>query len=122
MESVVDNSATKPVSVSKSLLSPAAPHGTPTVNTFHWEMNLYTVAFLGLLYYLTPDTHRVFFHVVFAIVAMDAGKYYYARGNLAGVPYTFPFVSLVALVIHPFRYWAELANIAMLGGLSLIPL
>jgi cytochrome P450 len=35
---------------------------------------------------------------------------------LAGVPYTFPFVSLVAMVIHPVRYWAELANIAMLSG------
>jgi hypothetical protein len=115
MESVVDNSATKSVIDSKSLTS-AAPSNTPRINTFHLELNLYTSAFLGLLYYLTPATHRVFFHVVFAIIAIDASRYYYARGNLAGVPYTFPFVSLIAMIVHPVRFWAELANIAMLSG------
>jgi cytochrome P450 len=115
MESVIDNSASTSLNGSKSLV-PVAPNGTPTSNTFHWEMNLYTSAFLGAMYYLTPVSHRVFFHVVFALVAIDASRYYYCRGNLAGVPYTFPFVSLVAMVIHPVRYWAELANIAMLSG------
>lgn len=81
--------------------------------TFHWELNLYSFGALGIFYYFTPDTHRLFWHVIFALIAIDAAKYYYCRGSLAGVPYTLPFVSLLAMIIQPNRFWSEMAYIAM---------
>lgn len=114
MESVVDDSATKAVNGSKSLTQ-GPKSVVPTRNTFHWELNLYSFSLLGLCYYLTPETHRLFFHVMFSFFAIDASRYYYIRGNLAGAPYTLPFVSLVSMIIHPVRFWAELANISMLS-------
>jgi len=115
MEAVADDKSTKEEKGSKAVDASKAIK-VPTINTFHWELNLYSFSLLGLVYYLTPETHRVFLHVIFSIIALDATKYYYYRGSLAGVPYTLPFVALVAMIIHPVRYWAELANIAMLSA------
>jgi cytochrome P450 len=86
-------------------------------NTFHWELNFWTFGFLALVYYyVIPESHRIFMHILAALIACDAARYYYAKGNMPGVPYTLPFVGLVAMVIHPVRYWAELATIAMESG------
>ena len=82
-------------------------------NTFHWELNLYTAVAVGLLYTLTPEANRLVWHGLFALLAMDAARYYIRRGSLAGVPYTVPFVNLVAMIINPERFWAELGTVAM---------
>lgn len=94
------------------------PHNTPTHvgwrrHSFHWELNLWTFGFLALVYHcFWPAAHRPLAHVLMALVACDAARYYYAKGSLPGVPYTLPMVSLVAMVVHPVRFWAELASIA----------
>ena len=83
----------------------------PGWQTFHWELNLYTAVALYALYQLT--WLRPLLHVIFALVAVDASIYYYRKGSMAGVPYTFPLVSLVAMIVNPERFWAELANICL---------
>jgi sterol 22-desaturase len=85
--------------------------------TFHWELNLYTFGFLSLVYfYLIPKEQRIFMNIIFALIAIDAGKYYYQKGNIPGCPYTIPFVSLFAMLIAPVRFWADMANIAIDNG------
>lgn len=84
-----------------------------TFNTFHWELNLYSFSTLGVMYYLLPPQNRFILNVVFALIALDAARYYYKKGSMAGVPYTLPFVTLCAMIINPVRFWAEMANIAM---------
>jgi cytochrome P450 len=82
-------------------------------NTFHWELNVYSVILLSALYYATPVSHRLFWHVIFGLVAVDAARYYGAKGRSPGVPYTFPFVTVVAMIAHPVRFWNEMGRIAM---------
>lgn len=83
-------------------------------NTFHWEMNLWTFGFLALVYYYAiPVTHRIFMQILAALIACDAARYYYAKGSMPGVPYTLPLVNLVAMVICPVRFWAEMSTIAV---------
>jgi len=82
-------------------------------NTFHWELNLYSFAFLGFLYYLTTPRWQAFWQGAAVLIAADAARYYYAKGRMAGVPYTLPFVSLLAMIVHPTRFWAEMADIAI---------
>jgi sterol 22-desaturase len=100
------------------------PHNTPTNtgfrrNTFHWELNFWTFGFLALVYFVIPPAHRIWMQVLLALVAVDAARYYYAKGDMPGVPYTLPFVNLVAMVIQPVRFWAELGTIAMESGQGL---
>ena len=83
-------------------------------NTFHWEMNLYCIVTIALLYwYMTPEIYRIYWHIMFGLLLLDATRYYYYRGNLAGVPYTIPFVNLIAMILNPERFWAEMGTIAM---------
>lgn len=82
-------------------------------HTFHWELNFYCFLALGLMYQATPETHRIFWHVVYALLALDAARYYYRKGSTHGVPYTLPFVSLIAMIIRPVRFWEEMGYIAM---------
>lgn len=116
MDTVVHDSATTSSTGASKAPFSSIPDPPLKLNTFHWELNVYTAALLTVVYRYTPQAHLVFLHVIFAIIAVDASRYYYARGSLAGVPYTLPFVSLVAMIIHPVRFWAELANIAMNSG------
>jgi cytochrome P450 family 710 subfamily A protein len=83
-----------------------------TFNTFHWELNLYSFSTLGLMYYLLPQSYRFIMNIIFALIALDAARYYYKKGSMAGVPYTLPFVTLCAMIIRPVRFWAEMASIA----------
>lgn len=83
------------------------------LNTFHWELNVFSVLLLAGLYNATPLSHRVFWHIVFALIAVDAAKYYYSKGSSPGVPYTLPFVTVVAMIAHPVRFWNEMGCIAM---------
>jgi cytochrome P450 len=46
-------------------------------------------------------------------VNIDATRYYYHKGRTPGTPYTLPFVNILAMLIFPVRYWAELGTIAM---------
>ena len=114
----------------------AAPHKTPSIiisgvgrdhntpshtgwrrNTFHWELNVWTFGFLALLYYhVLPLSWRFGMQLLLGLVCCDAARYYYAKGDLPGVPYTLPFVSVVAMIVHPVRFWAELGTIAMESG------
>lgn len=100
----------------------ARNHNTPSNtgffrNTFHWEINILTFGFLSLVhFYVLPEQHRIFGQILAALIACDAARYYYAKGNMPGVPYTLPFVNLVVMVIFPVRFWAELGTIAMESG------
>jgi cytochrome P450 family 710 subfamily A protein len=97
-------------------------HNTPSNTgwrrkTFHWELNLWTGAFLWVVYqYWIPVSWRFGMQLLGGLVACDAAWYYYQKGDFPGVPYTFPLVSLVAMIVHPVRFWAELATIAMESG------
>jgi cytochrome P450 len=81
--------------------------------TFHWELNLYTFSTLGFVYYMLHEKYRVVMKVLFCLIAIDAARYYQMKGSIAGVPYTLPFVSLIAMLVAPIRFWTELADIAM---------
>lgn len=81
-------------------------------NTFAWELNFISFAFLAAAFAMVPQSLRVYFYGYFAIALFDAAAYYHRRGSMAGVPYTLPFVSLVAMIISPVRFWAEQGNIA----------
>ncbi|GKY99049.1 hypothetical protein MPSEU_000860600 [Mayamaea pseudoterrestris] len=81
-------------------------------HTFHHELNVYTFGFLFLMYKLFVIPPMVI-KISLTLIAMDAAKYYYYKGSLPGVPYTLPFVSLIAMIIKPTRFWAEMADIAM---------
>lgn len=83
------------------------------LNTFHWELNIYSAILVGALFYATPETHRFYWQIVFALIGIDAAKYYYSKGGTPGVPYTLPFVTLVAMIAHPVRFWNEMGRIAM---------
>lgn len=82
-------------------------------NTFHWELNFYCAIVLAAIYYLTSAENRLYLHIIFSLLALDAARYYYRRGNMAGVPYTIPFVNLIAMLVNPERFWAEMGAIAM---------
>jgi cytochrome P450 len=104
---------TVPMAPPPSFLHQCLPWLLP-MYTFHWELNVYTFGFLGLLYhFLIPSQYYTLCRVIGALILLDATKYYYYRGNMAGVPYTLPFVSLAAMIIHPTRFWADMAGIAM---------
>lgn len=113
-------------------------HNVPTHtgwrrNTMHFEMNL-ACALLWYGLYLWVQQHeqqedtttsdavswytrlRLGMTIFSALLVIDASRYYYYRGSMPGVPYTPPFVSLVAMVLFPVRFWAELATIAMESG------
>jgi sterol 22-desaturase len=101
----------------------AERHNTPSHitsgwrrKTFHWELNFYSFIFLTGLYYFVVrhyTTARIIWHGLGLLVLIDAGRYYYQKQDLPGVPYTLPLVSLIAMLIRPVRFWAELACIAM---------
>jgi cytochrome P450 family 710 subfamily A protein len=96
--------------------APAVPT-KKRLHTFHWELNLYSFAALALIYtYAVPEEYRVFMHGIFALIALDAARYYYYRGGMPGVPYTLPMVSMIAMLVRPVRFWAELGYIAMESG------
>eukprot|EP00522_Entomoneis_paludosa_P018772 CAMPEP_0172439292 /NCGR_PEP_ID=MMETSP1065-20121228/332_1 /TAXON_ID=265537 /ORGANISM="Amphiprora paludosa, Strain CCMP125" /LENGTH=544 /DNA_ID=CAMNT_0013187957 /DNA_START=37 /DNA_END=1671 /DNA_ORIENTATION=- len=95
----------------KTMLQPATVKSM--YNTFHWELNFYCAVSLAVIYYLTPSEQRIFLHVFFALLSVDAARYYYRRGSMAGVPYTIPFVNLIAMIINPERFWAEMGAISM---------
>eukprot|EP00529_Nitzschia_sp_RCC80_P012128 CAMPEP_0113513376 /NCGR_PEP_ID=MMETSP0014_2-20120614/39828_1 /TAXON_ID=2857 /ORGANISM="Nitzschia sp." /LENGTH=565 /DNA_ID=CAMNT_0000409773 /DNA_START=227 /DNA_END=1924 /DNA_ORIENTATION=- /assembly_acc=CAM_ASM_000159 len=82
-------------------------------NTFHWELNFYSFTFLVFLYNILPVEYRGYMKFVFAVIAMDAARYYYMKGSMHGCPYTLPFVTVAAMLIRPERFWAEMANIAL---------
>lgn len=83
-------------------------------NTFHWELNILSaVALYGVYEFVIPATHRTLAHVVLGLLALDATRYYYSRGTLAGVPYTLPLVTILAMLARPVRFWTELAHIAL---------
>jgi hypothetical protein len=107
----MEDVAMTPATPTKSF--PTEPARKKTRNTFHWELNLYSFVALTLIYMAVPKMYQWIMHTVFALIAVDASRYYYAKGRIAGVPYTLPFVSLLAMIIHPSRFWAEMANIAM---------
>jgi len=93
---------------------PPTQRGIPkSTHTFHWELNLYSFGFLALVYYLMPESKRPIAHVIFALITIDACRYYYNKGNMAGVPYTLPMVYLIAMIVKPNRFWEEMASIAM---------
>jgi cytochrome P450 len=86
-------------------------------NTFHWELNFYTACFLSFIYYYCiPVDQRIVMKCIFGLLALDATKYYYYKGTTPGCPYTVPFVSLIAMIVAPVRFWAEMANIAIESG------
>lgn len=100
----------------------ARRHNVPTHvgwrrNTFHWELNIYTAIFFAWIYYcLLPVPYRVVFHVGGALLLLDIARYYIQKQDMPGVPYTFPLVTIVAMLVRPVRFWAELACIAMESG------
>lgn len=103
-----------PVDDVSKMLTPATSRHRFT--TFHYELNLYCAIVLGALYYYVARHHqaaRLGMHVLFALIALDAAKYYYWRGSMAGVPYTLPMVSFLAMIIGPGRFWHDMAAIAM---------
>jgi sterol 22-desaturase len=127
--------------LSKRTTTAYPPHNTSSLqgwrrNTMHWEMNLVTFVLGGWLYRTimtmardssspirTSDSNSsimvlvaVVANVILLGILFDATRYYYYKGNTTGVPYTLPFVNLVAMVIFPVRYWAELGTIAMESG------
>jgi cytochrome P450 family 710 subfamily A protein len=107
------DSSTQSVTDADYKSSDAAPPKTKkTWNTFHYELNVYSFGFLFILFKLVSIPPLVA-QIVLALIALDAAKYYYYKGSLAGAPYTLPFVSLIAMVIKPTRFWGEMANIAM---------
>lgn len=83
------------------------------LNTFHWELNILSAILVGGLYNATPAEHRMYWQIVFALIGIDAARYYYAKGSSPGVPYTLPFVTVVAMIAHPVRFWNEMGRIAM---------
>jgi cytochrome P450 family 710 subfamily A protein len=100
-------------------------HNTPTHvgffrNTFHYEINLVTFSLFGYLYYcLTRESHTIWYYVAnsaLACIIIDMIQYYYFKGNTPGVPYTLPLVNIIAMIIFPVRYWAELGTIAIEAG------
>jgi len=119
-------SATQPSSienlVKKSRDSVKIDHNTPTSmgwrrNTFHWELNLWTFGFLFVVYrYVVPESYRFGMQLLGGLIGLDAARYYYVKADMPGVPYTLPFVSLVAMIVQPVRFWAELGTIAMESG------
>ena len=113
-----------PVDDVSKMLTPATSRHRFT--TFHYELNLYCAIVLGALYYYVARHHqaaRLGMHVLFALIALDAAKYYYWRGSMAGVPYTLPMVSFLAMIIGPGRFWHDMAAIAMSSrdGNDLVP-
>jgi cytochrome P450 len=80
---------------------------------FHWELNFYTAAFFAFVYMILPEHYRGYMKLCLALIAVDAGRYYYMKGSMAGAPYTFPFVTAAAMLIRPERFWAEMADISM---------
>lgn len=101
--------------------------------TYHWELNIYCALAIAILYYYCPgggssanyseeeeesqaQPRSILSWIGTAVVAFvvcDAGRYYYFRGSMAGVPYTLPLVNLLAMLVNPQRFWAELGTIAM---------
>jgi len=103
-----------PVDDVSKMLTPATSRHRFT--TFHYELNLYCAMVLGSLYYFVARHHdavRLGMHLLFALIAFDAAKYYYWKGSMAGVPYTLPFVSLLAMIVSPGRFWHDMAAIGM---------
>lgn len=115
-----DSSSVMDVPTKRDAQRAAQRHNTPTPCrcTFHWELNLYTVLVLALVYrYVLPAHHHWILHTLLTVVALGDGLVYYIdRGHWPGVPYTFPFVTLLAMLWHPVRFWAELGAIAMESG------
>jgi cytochrome P450 len=59
------------------------------------------------------EEYRWCMKVMAGLIAIDAARYYHMKGSMAGVPYTLPFVTVIAMLVQPERFWAEMANIAM---------
>ena len=94
--------------------APAPPVLRRQWHTFHWELNVYSAIAVYLVYnyVATSPPARLVLHCLGGLVTLDAVLYYARRGRMPGVPYTLPMVSLVAMVLHPVRFWDELAYIA----------
>ena len=110
---------------SKDSTSKYPYHNTPTHvgffrNTFHYEINLVTFTLFGYLYYcMTRETHTILYYIANSLlicVLFDMTQYYYFQGTTPGVPYTLPMVNIIAMLIFPVRYWAELGTIAIEAG------
>lgn len=80
---------------------------------FAWELNIVSAAVLGLVYSRLPEEYEFFFYGFLAVIAFDAVNYYMKRGSMAGVPYTLPMLSLISMLVHPVRFWAEQGALAM---------
>ena len=96
-----------------------ARHNTPTHigwrrTTFHWELNIYTALFFLWIYYaVLPVSYRpLFLYTLGPFLLYDSSRYYIFRQDLAGAPYTFPLVTIIAMLIRPVRFWAELGTMA----------
>jgi len=109
----VDAAMTKGNGDSKKVLMKPKPTPGMFDNTFHWELNFYSFTTLTFIYYILPEKYQSVMKVIFGLIAVDAARYYHMKGSMAGVPYTLPFVSLVAMIVKPVRFWTEMANIAM---------
>lgn len=91
-----------------------APRNTGAfANTFHWELNFYSATFLVFMYLFLSDSYRTYMKFLLALIAVDAARYYHMKGSMPGVPYTLPFVTVLAMLVQPERFWAEMASIAM---------
>jgi hypothetical protein len=99
--------------------APKEAHNSPRThdgwfaNTFHWELNFYSFTFLAFVYLFLKEEYRWCAKVMAGLIAVDAARYYHMKGSMAGVPYTSPFVTVIAMLVQPERFWAEMANIAM---------
>ena len=78
-----------------------------------WECNFLTMAFLGAFLAILSESHRTYVYGLLGIIAFDATVYYNRKSTMAGVPYTFPLVSLASMILDPLRFWSEQIHIAV---------
>lgn len=110
-----DADNTEPKKTQKSPLTSyekVASHGI-FPRSLHWELNFYSFVFLLTLYVLLAEQYQAYMRFILAWIVVDATRYYYLKGSMAGVPYTLPFMTVVAMLVFPVRFWAEMAFIAM---------
>eukprot|EP00934_Nitzschia_sp_Nitz4_P007201 Nitzschia sp. Nitz4//scaffold41_size133979//35657//37285//NITZ4_003334-RA/size133979-processed-gene-0.43-mRNA-1//1//CDS//3329551431//7191//frame0 len=79
----------------------------------HWELNLYSAIFLAATYYVLSPQYKAYMRFILGLICIDASRYYYLKGSMAGVPYTLPLMTVFAMLVFPDRFWAEMADIAM---------
>lgn len=113
LEAVKKNGITQDPTKASPAKSASSTGGGFLASTFHWELNFYSFTFLAFVYHILPEEYRGYMKFFFALIAMDAARYYYLKGSMAGCPYTLPFVTVAAMLMRPERFWAEMADIAL---------